>query len=414
MFYFICFLFIHPSCQYPLQEAEKLEPGEDSSAFTYYDYSDKRSLPISIPDYNYIDRGGERFVAFNIYMAGRHLCSRRYREFACLHNNLRKEFPDFQFPKMPGKWPFTLSDQQQDTRRRGLEQYLEKVCAIRVIAESDVMQDFLTDYEDDAASSTAIVDLKILLPDKTTTVVSVRKNATTSDVFRAVSEKMLLSEDVASFFALFEVVEYGFERKLQPNEFPHNLYIQNYSTASSTCLVVRKWLFSTWKEEELSQLHHQAERYFFWQAVDDVNQGSIKTLNHLYELKALQDFTKRKEYLSLARSLEGYNEISFPHCASDARKEGHVIAIISLSSFKLQACREDGVPEKQLISFDWNQISEWDSDEEGVCFVYQFVKPDKKTRTIRIHTPFYVFMKDCFDRVAEERKWKKPPDDHDS
>lgn len=31
-------------------------------------------------------------MAFNIYMAGRHLCSRRYREFAKLHNDLKKEF----------------------------------------------------------------------------------------------------------------------------------------------------------------------------------------------------------------------------------------------------------------------------------------------------------------------------------
>lgn len=311
---------------------------------------------------------------------------------------------------MPGKWPFTLSDQQQDTRRRGLEQYLEKVCAIRVIAESDVMQDFLTDYDDDACSTTAIVDLKILLPDKNTTVVSVRKNANSVDVFRAVCEKMFLSEDVSSYFALFEVVEYGFERKLQPNEFPHNLYIQNYSTASSTCLVVRKWLFSIWKEQEICQVNQQAERYMFWQAVEDVNQGTIKTSNQLYELKALQDFSKRKEYLELARCLEGYNEVCFPHCACDARKEGHVIAIISLSALKLQACREDGVPEKSLIiSFDWSQISDWDVDEEGVCFVYQFVKPDKKVRTIRIHTPFYVYMKECFDRVAHERKWKRPP-----
>lgn len=59
-------------------------------------------------------------------MAGRHLCSRRYREFSNLHVNLKKEFPDFSFPKLPGKWPFTLSDQQLDARRRGLEQYLEK------------------------------------------------------------------------------------------------------------------------------------------------------------------------------------------------------------------------------------------------------------------------------------------------
>ena len=304
----------------------------------------------------------------------RHLCARRYREFANLHHNLRKEFPDFQFPKMPGKWPFTLSDQQLDTRRRGLEQFLEKVCAIRVIAESDVMQDFLTDYDDEQGSSATAVDLKILLPDKTTAVVCVRKSSTTGEVFKAVAEKMLLSDEVSDFFALFEVVEYGFERKLQANEYPHNLYIQNYSTASATCLVVRKWLFSVSKEMQLSESHPHLERYFFcqvcsrdhyvlshsassqsppsntsccdfFQAVEDVNQGIIKTQKHLYELKSLQDFSKRKEYLKIVRSLDDYNDVSFPHCACDARKDGHVIAIVALDAFKLQACREDGTPE---------------------------------------------------------------------
>ena len=46
-----------------------------------------------------------------------------------------------------------------DARRRGLEQYLERVCAVRVIAESDIMQEFLTDQDDDNNSSP--VDLKV-------------------------------------------------------------------------------------------------------------------------------------------------------------------------------------------------------------------------------------------------------------
>lgn len=92
-------------------------------------------------------------------MAGRHLCSRRYREFANLHANLKKEFVGFNFPKLPGKWPFTLSEQQLDARRRGLEQYLERVCAVRVIAESDAVQDFLTDH--DEQTNSIPVDLKV-------------------------------------------------------------------------------------------------------------------------------------------------------------------------------------------------------------------------------------------------------------
>ena len=59
-------------------------------------------------------------------MAGRHLCSRRYSEFDSLHSKLKREFVDFNFPKMPGKKLFQLTEQQLDARRRGLEQYLEK------------------------------------------------------------------------------------------------------------------------------------------------------------------------------------------------------------------------------------------------------------------------------------------------
>ena len=59
-------------------------------------------------------------------MSGRQLCSKRYREFAILNQNLKREFSNFNFPKLPGKWPFSLSEQQLDARRRGLEEYLER------------------------------------------------------------------------------------------------------------------------------------------------------------------------------------------------------------------------------------------------------------------------------------------------
>jgi len=73
---------------------------------------------------------------------------------------LKRQFPDFLFPRLPAKWPFALSASQVDTRRRGLEDYMEKgntllilvclsllfcdaVCGIKVIFESDLVQDFL-------------------------------------------------------------------------------------------------------------------------------------------------------------------------------------------------------------------------------------------------------------------------------
>jgi hypothetical protein len=84
------------------------------------------------------------------------------------------------------------------------------------------------------------------------------------------------------------------ERKLQATEYPHNLYIQNYSTATSTCLAVRKWLFSLSRELTLAS-DDQAMTFIFWQAVDDVNQGHIRADDRLYQLKALQDASRKNE-----------------------------------------------------------------------------------------------------------------------
>lgn len=57
---------------------------------------------------------------------------------------------------------------------------------------------------------------------------------------------------------------YFAERKLQANEFPHNLYIQNYSTATATCITLRRWVFSIDKEQSLYK-DETALNFFYWQ-----------------------------------------------------------------------------------------------------------------------------------------------------
>ncbi|KAL5004681.1 hypothetical protein ScPMuIL_018137 [Solemya velum] len=385
----------------PEQVAERLEPSDDSSGPSYIDYSERRSLPISIPDYQTVEHSGDKFVVFNIYMAGRHLCSRRYREFDNLHTKLKKEFPDFNFPKMPGKKLFQLSEQQLDARRRGLEQYLEKVCAVRVLGESDMMQEFLATAESENESSSSEVELKVLLPDKNICVVTIRRNDNTDMVYQAVVDKLRFSEEGAQCFYLFETVEYNFERRLQSNEFPHNIYIQNYSTATATCIVLRPWVFNMTRETMLNA-DDVAVYYLFWQAVDDVNRGLIKTEDKLYELKSLQEAGKKLEYLKIVRHLDGYGELSFPHCPCDSRKDGHVICVVSEQCFKLQACKSDGTPESQVIEFQWKDMKDYDLDDEGMAFTFEYNRAGKKPRIVQILTPYYVFMKECFDRVYEE------------
>jgi hypothetical protein len=56
-------------------------------------------------------------------------------------------------------------------------------------------------------------------------------------------QEISLRPENMKFFALFEIFDQNFERKIQPNEFPHSLYMSNYSTAAPSCirLVDKKW-----------------------------------------------------------------------------------------------------------------------------------------------------------------------------
>ncbi|XP_025829092.1 sorting nexin-27-like [Agrilus planipennis] len=213
-----------------------------------------------------------------------------------------------------------------------------------------------------------------------------------------------MTRKTALYFYLFEIVEYNFERKLQPSEYPHNLYIQNYSTATSTCLCIRKWLFSL--SQELSLMNDtQATSYIFWQAVDEVNRGCIHAGERLYQLKALQDVTRATEYLKLARDLSGYGEVVFPHCPCDSRKEGHVIVSAGSKGFKLHACQEDGTLESQVVHLSWDCIRQWEVDDEAMAFCLRYDRPDKTPRWLKIYSPYYSYLLDCFERIVEENKW---------
>lgn len=137
------------------------------------------------------------------------------------------------------------------------------------------------------------------------------------------------------------------ERKLEYFEIPHQLYIQNYSTALPTCLLYRKWLFHHEIEQQVCQRSDLALRFCYHQAVQELNRGNLKASgDQMLELKRCQDQARFADYLELCqRSLEGYGEIVFPHCGCDARKEGRVVPRLGAEAFRLQAAKSDGTPE---------------------------------------------------------------------
>ncbi|CAJ0946536.1 unnamed protein product, partial [Mesorhabditis belari] len=378
----------------PDSEANRFENGEESTISFRHDYSDSRSLPISIPTCQTISNKEGKFVVFHIHMAGRHLGSRRYSEFVELHNLLKREFCDFAFPKLPGKWPFTLSEQQLDTRRRGLELYLEKICSVRVIADSDIMQDFLMECD-----SICEVDLRVLLPDGKTVAFSCARTSSTSTVYSLVQSNLLMTRETATFCALYEALDPNFERKLCDEELPHSLYIQNYSSASSSCLVLRKWIFDVSWERELCERDPLFRRIVYHQTIHDINHGRIKANQKMYQLKALQSEDRAEQYLEMARALPGYACITFPPCHCDCRNSGEVILTLSFDAITLSTWPE----EDSSTSIDWSMIVGYRSGEEGQWFAFEHERAGKKNKIIKMYTQYGDYMAECFARIRVEK-----------
>lgn len=87
--------------------------------------------------------------------------------------------------------------------------------------------------------------------------------------------------------------------------------------------------------------------------------------------------------------MSGYGDIVFPHCACDSRKEGHVIAAVGAGAFKLHAAKDDGTLESQVVEFQWNNITRWEIDEEGMAFCFQYTRQDNRPpRWLKVFTPY--------------------------
>jgi len=46
----------------PPHEADNLDPSDDSLGQSFYDYTEKQAVPISIPTYKHVEQNGEKFV----------------------------------------------------------------------------------------------------------------------------------------------------------------------------------------------------------------------------------------------------------------------------------------------------------------------------------------------------------------
>ncbi|KAK5975761.1 Ras-associating domain-containing protein, partial [Trichostrongylus colubriformis] len=171
------------------------------------------------------------------------------------------------------------------------------------------------------------------------------------------------------------------ERKLLDGESPHQLYIQNYSCASSSCLVLRKWIFDPDRERQLCQKDPMFRQFVFHQAVADVNEDRLKSCQKLYQLKAVQNEGNADEFLEMARGMSGYNEITFPPCCCTTRTASDVIMVVRFSSLLLTA---DPPTTEAQVEISWEDVIEYHVVDGGRAFQFNFRRDGKRAKPIKL------------------------------
>lgn len=65
----------------------------------------------------------------------------------------------------------------------------------------------------------------------------------------------------------FTALTFILDRKLEPDECPHEVYINNYTNGELTRIVMKRWLFNTKLESQLCR-DETALNFIFWEVSD--------------------------------------------------------------------------------------------------------------------------------------------------
>lgn len=457
-----------PSDQIHRNRSDTNRNSDDASSNDYAPTptTDRYTLKVTVPDFKeMITSQREKYIAFNINVSGTYTCSRRYKEFDMFHSLLKQEFTDFNFPSFPKKWPFKLSEQQLESRRNALENYLEKICSVRVIFETDLVKEFvcLNNYlniqesnkksnginysinmnNNNELDSTIIntsnnndyssifsdkrisitsdgtvnsahnpnnghallngfdSNVKVKLPDNSIYTLTIKPNQTTNDVYANLVKNIKLDAQLADYFYLYEIIDETFERKLRPDDIPYSIHVQNYNT-NRLLFRMKKWYFNLRIETVLAK-NNQTLQYLFHQAIEDVERNQI-TFPDDIDIEFFRQNNRYIDYLRNISKLDGYGEMVFPHCPCNSRKQGHIIVVLCSSCLKLEACSREGKKEDQIVEFQYKEIDSIGVDDEEMAFVLNVKLTNKPNKEIKVFTGFYLYMYDCVRKALDECK----------
>lgn len=263
-------------------------------------------------------------------------------------------------PQFPPKKLLTLTSNELETRRLGLERYLQLVGQDPVLSKSNLLRTFLLNAQQESAFiDTYETELDVFLMNGFCIKVQVSTTECSSKILEKALRSIEISENAIFFFALYLLRRNAdgsltLVRKLMDFESP----FISLRTASDCEIVIRK---NYWDESyDLDLMRDRiAMNLIYIQAISDVERGWITTtVEKRRELNSLQALGSKHEYMAIVRSLPGYGCLQFTNVNCDF-PEPDTNATIIIGNSELAVRTAYGNCQFQETKFKVTRMRSW-------------------------------------------------------
>lgn len=263
-------------------------------------------------------------------------------------------------PQFPPKKLLTLTANELEQRRLGLERYLQLVGQDPVLSKSNLLRTFLLNAQQESAFIDAYeTTIDVFLMNGFCIKVQVSTIECSSKVLEKALKAIEISDNAIFFFALFLLRRNSdgsltLVRKLLDFESP----FISLRTASDCEIVIRK---NYWDESfDLDLMRDRiAMNLLYIQAISDVERGWIATNSEIRQkLNSLQHAGNKNDYMALVRTLPHYGYLHFTNIVCDF-PESNTNATIILGNSELIIKVAIGVNQFQETKFRVTRMRSW-------------------------------------------------------
>ncbi|KAG5674703.1 hypothetical protein PVAND_004655 [Polypedilum vanderplanki] len=276
-------------------------------------------MHFSIPETEQFTNGNNTFTGFNIFINGSFHCCLRYKQLHSLHQQLKQSLSNLILPYFPPKKLLTLTQNELEQRRLGLERYLQLIGQDPVLSKSNLLRTFLLNAQQESAFIEAYeTSIDIFLMNGYRISVNINTTECSSKVLEKALRSIDLSEDCTYYFALFLIRKetngsITLIRKLLDFESP----FISLRTASDCEIVIRKNYWDSSYDLDLMR-DRIALNLLYIQSISDVEHGKIMAnFETRQTLNSLQMSGNKIEYMKIVRELPSYGCLHFSNVVCD-------------------------------------------------------------------------------------------------